>query len=159
MRVLEKIRLRARRRARQKHLQGWRDRGFGVVRAVEVARSRRPDCAALHPGYVRLRDRNGSQEGAAMNTAQLRTVFEMLMRHVENVHKINDIPLGDNDCYWSISTDDWFDLEADPEVIVGSLVDDLAELEKLPGDSLRVSANDLDRLASVLRLLSYQVSS
>jgi hypothetical protein len=77
-----------------------------------------------------------------MNTAQLRTVFEMLMRHVENVHKINDIPLGDNDCYWSISTDDWFDLEADPEVIVGSLVDDLAELEKLPGDSLRVSAND-----------------
>jgi hypothetical protein len=61
----------------------------------------------------------------------------------------------DDDYYWSVDSSQAFDMSSSPEIMVGSLDDDLNELEKLLLDSERVvTPVDFDRLGNILRYLS-----
>ena len=51
--------------------------------------------------------------------------------------------------YWTIASDDREDLEKEPDLMIGSLVDDWSELAKLLNGG-QVSTVDLERLANIL---------
>lgn len=72
---------------------------------------------------------------------------------------IYEIHKGKPDYYWSVPSPEWTEISKDPELTVGSLNDDLLELEKLLKEPERASSVDFDRVASVLRLLSDRLSS
>jgi hypothetical protein len=63
------------------------------------------------------------------------------------------------DMYWTTTSEDWLlDPPREPKLGVGSLHDDILELTKALADPQGITSVDFDRLASVLRLLSYQLS-
>ncbi|WP_400190414.1 hypothetical protein [Hymenobacter sp. B81] len=66
----------------------------------------------------------------------------------------------DTDYYALLPTDKWEDMEnlAKPEVVIGSLVDDVTELQRVATQTIPFTSVDLDRLASVLRALSQSIS-
>ena len=72
---------------------------------------------------------------------------------------IEKIDTGKRDYYWSVPSPEWVDMTKQPQLTVGSLDDDLAELNKLRAEPERASSVDLDRAAAMLRLISEELSS
>ena len=64
------------------------------------------------------------------------------------------IDAGKRDDFWSVPSPEWVDMTKEPRLMVGSLDDDLAELNKLRTEPERVSTVELDRAAAILRLIS-----
>lgn len=88
--------------------------------------------------------------------------FHLLLAHARKTG-VTHLNADNVDMYWTISSPECFltitpsgEL-ADAEVGIGSLHDDISELHRLLEDPTRASGVDLDRLASVLRLLSCQL--
>lgn len=72
---------------------------------------------------------------------------------------ISSIDAGARDLYWTTADDDWCAMNQQPELGVGSLDDDISEIEKSIQDPSRRSVVDFDRCAAVLRLLGIIASS
>lgn len=94
-----------------------------------------------------------------MKILELRECFDILLHHVEVVHGVKELAIESCDYYWSVSPAQWLSMDAKPELVVGSLVDDVNELKKLISNPDRASAVDIDRTASLLRFLSDQISA
>lgn len=92
-----------------------------------------------------------------MTVAELRECIDVLLQLAER-RGVRDLDL-ESDLYWTMSSPEWRDLYADPtpNPVVGSLIDDEAELMKLLSRPDRASAVDLERAAHLLLLLSDQV--
>lgn len=60
----------------------------------------------------------------------------------------------DSDYYWQVEPVESFDMNNNPEVMVGSLVDDLKEISKFDPEMEWVSPIDLERVAHILLYLS-----
>lgn len=93
-----------------------------------------------------------------MKLADVRRCFEILLDHAEQVHGVTDLKLHKADYYWAVPSDDWLEINETPEPVVGSLVDDFRELQSVLDSPDRASALDLERLGSLLRLLSDQIA-
>lgn len=93
-----------------------------------------------------------------MKLEDLKRCLEILLDHVEQVHGVAELDLQKADYYWSVSSDDWLEMNESPEPVVGSLVDDVRELQSVLDSPDRASALDLERLGNLLRLLSNQIA-
>lgn len=91
-----------------------------------------------------------------MTVDELERCIGRLLAHLRS-GGITTVDTGPYDYYWTVISPEWLDMEGSPELAVGSLVDDLAELQKLQLEPGRASAVDLDRVAAILRLLSDQL--
>jgi hypothetical protein len=90
-----------------------------------------------------------------MNFQDLRICLDILLAHASNVHGFSSVDLHGLDTYWLVS--DWLNVSEQPQAVVGSLADDMDELKKLVANPDRASALDLERLGTLLRLLSDQL--
>ena len=88
--------------------------------------------------------------------SELEKCFEQVMGLARS-HGFDQVELGEKDLYWQVLSDRW-EFDRDPDVAVGSLVDDVAELKRLSVGEIPPTSVDLDRLASLLTLLSEQIS-
>ena len=87
-----------------------------------------------------------------INHDQLQKIFD---RVIEMLADCKEIKLADADYYWSINAPECYEMTDNPEIVVGSLVDDIEALKKLIDNEERpVTFVDLDRLASVLHAIS-----
>lgn len=87
-----------------------------------------------------------------MKIDELEECFRILVAYARNMDLSCD---ADADLYWSVSSqDEWLNVNDDPVLGVGSLVDDVAELRKLLTEPNRATSLDLVRFGAVLRLLS-----
>ena len=72
---------------------------------------------------------------------------------------ITEVHPGERDSYWVVSGPEWVDMTKQPQQLgVGSMDDDLSELKKLLTDPHRASSVDFDRAATLLRLISDELS-
>ena len=85
--------------------------------------------------------------------------IEKLFRHT--ISLLNDVDFkhfnAETDYYSFIPTEGWNELE-EPEILIGSLYDDVTELKRVVDNDIPFSSVDLDRLASVLRAISQKIS-
>ncbi len=80
-------------------------------------------------------------------------------RVIEKLHDFNISEIEiDYDYYYIISAGKWTNFDVDPIPSVGSLVDDCEMLKKTVTDSSRFSFDDLDRISSILRAISNELS-
>ncbi|WP_426746450.1 hypothetical protein VZQ01_41825 [Myxococcus faecalis] len=71
---------------------------------------------------------------------------------------IERLDTGKRDYYWNVPSPEWVDMTKQPPLTVGSLDDDLVELDKLRAQPERAASVDLDRAAAMLRLISDELS-
>lgn len=71
---------------------------------------------------------------------------------------IEEVDTRERDYYWNVPSPEWVDMTKQPQLTVGSLDDDLVELNKLRTQPERASSVDFDRVAAMLRLLSDKLS-
>lgn len=76
-------------------------------------------------------------------------VFSFIRRN-----DINSVSDDQCDFYWTVLSEEWLDFQREPKLAVGSLSDDIEQLKKLLKDESAVSSLDIERLASVLKLLA-----
>ena len=91
-----------------------------------------------------------------LTLAQIEACFALLVDMLRR-RGIEELETGQRDFYWSVLSGDWLDFNKEPKVAVGSLDDDFAELRRLLSEDSWPSSVDLDRLSSVLRLLSEEL--
>src|SRR5687768_15683262 len=72
---------------------------------------------------------------------------------------VEKLDTGSLDLYWTVPSPEWIEMQQQPDLGVGSLGDDLTQLEKLLVDPQRASSVDLDRAAAMLRLISDRLSN
>jgi hypothetical protein len=70
---------------------------------------------------------------------------------------ISAVEVDDIDEYWLAAAPEWTDFTKQPELSVGSLSDDWEALKKVL-DGEMPTANDFDRLATLLRVVSEQIT-
>lgn len=97
------------------------------------------------------------KERRPMTLAQIRACIDLLLAHAES-QGISEIAVPAIDHYWTITSQDWRKPYEEPAPGAGSFSDDDAELVKLLHTPTRASAVDLERVASLLRLLSDQLA-
>ncbi len=86
-----------------------------------------------------------------IKTEELSTIFSILINKLYE-GEITEIMIeGDN--YWNISTSDWFEIPA-KEPVLGSLMDDWENLQKVMKGEQIASFLDYDRFASIIRMIS-----
>ncbi len=83
----------------------------------------------------------------------LRVLFEML-----RARGVESVDTAQRDFYWSVLSDDWLNFQQEPKPAVGSLDDDIEELKRLLSEDSDPSLVDLERIATVLRLLADDLS-
>lgn len=88
-----------------------------------------------------------------MSLNEIETCVSMLIKHAMS-RGVSHVDTTKHDLYWNIPSDEWVDLTKDPTISTGSLGDDILELRSLLSDPSRASVCDMDRVASILRLLS-----
>lgn len=90
-----------------------------------------------------------------VETKQLVCALQKIIKKIES-DDIKNYKI-DTDYYWIVLTKDWDNLQNEPTVAVGSLEDDWESLvESCENDF--ISYVDYDRLASILRAVSQNVS-
>ncbi|MEQ1671476.1 MAG: hypothetical protein ABL893_11505 [Hyphomicrobium sp.] len=96
---------------------------------------------------------------AELSISELREVVNSIFDHIEQEALIKKLSIGGaENLYWGISSDDLFRMEkANPEIDVGSLVDDLELLRPLLVDKKRCVALMLIHVAPLLTYLAYKV--
>lgn len=95
---------------------------------------------------------------ATMTMDEIQRCLSLLLEHASR-QGLTGIDAGNVDFYWTMTSEDWLVADIEPKPAVGSLHDDIAELKRLLTDPDRASSVDLDRLASILRLLSDHLTS
>lgn len=88
-----------------------------------------------------------------MSLDEIEACVSMLMQHARS-RGVTHVDSASHDFYWTTLSDEWVDLGKVPRVATGSLHDDILELRKLLSEPSRASVVDMDRVASVMRLLS-----
>lgn len=88
-----------------------------------------------------------------MNLDEIEACVSMLLQHAR-LRGVSYVDSARYDLYWKILSDDWVDLTKEPTVATGSLHDDIGELRNLLSEPSRASVVDMDRVASILCLLS-----
>lgn len=83
-----------------------------------------------------------------INKAELARCFELILE------QLNEETHLDMDYYLTIDTSEMVQIEESPEVVIGSLEDDWAELQRRLREGDYFSAVDYDRVAAVLRAIS-----
>ncbi len=63
------------------------------------------------------------------------------------------------DEYWIITTDEWNNFDVEPKPVVGSLKDDINFLKTVIAEDLSITYLELERLASILRAISENLTS
>ena len=80
---------------------------------------------------------------------------QICARVIEMLADFKEIKLADADYYGSIKAPECYNMTDNPEMVVGSLMDDIEALKKLIDNEERpVTSVDLDLLASVLYAIS-----
>ncbi|RKH06287.1 hypothetical protein D7V97_22725 [Corallococcus sp. CA053C] len=92
-----------------------------------------------------------------MTLEQLERTLALLFEHARS-RGVVQVDLETRDYYWNVPSPEWVDTTGQPELVVGSLHDDAAELEKMLDAPERASAVDLDRVAAMLRAISDQIA-
>jgi len=82
----------------------------------------------------------------------LKQVFDLMIEKL-NHDKAIEIEL-DIDFYWQIAADDWNVENEEPEIIVGSLIDDWEGLHNCINKKEILSYTEFDKCASILRAIS-----
>jgi len=89
---------------------------------------------------------------------ELKEIIEIvLQKYISNYGKSLKT---DNDYYWFINPDNGYNFKEvpnDEEFLVGSLVDDYTSLKQLLDEKGEVSIIDLDRISSILTVISYEI--
>jgi hypothetical protein len=89
---------------------------------------------------------------------ELERWFLMLLAHAR-ARGLSSADAAAADMYWTTTSEDWLlNPPREPKLGVGSLHDDILELRKSLADPQAITSVDFDRLASVLRLISHQLS-
>ena len=88
-----------------------------------------------------------------MSLDEIEACVLLLIQHAR-LRGLTHVDSTKYDLYWDIPSDEWVDLAKDPKVATGSLHDDIFELRNLLSDPSRASVVDMDRMASILRLMS-----
>ena len=93
-----------------------------------------------------------------IEVSNLKRLFQMVIEKLQDFEGIDKIEINeDEDMYQFISTDEW--QLSEPKPLVGSLYDDLEELEKIIIDSERViTFVDFDRISSILHFISEKMN-
>lgn len=91
-----------------------------------------------------------------MTFAEIRSCIDLLLAHAE-ARGFSEVTPPAIDHYWTIPAPDWRMPYSEPTLGAGSFADDETQLAKLRRDASRASAVDLERMASLLRLLSDQL--
>jgi hypothetical protein len=93
--------------------------------------------------------------GMDMNISldEIGACVSMLIQHAK-LRGVTHVGSTKYDLHWKILSDEWVDLAKDPSVVTGSLHDDILELRNLLAEPSRASVVDLERVASILCLLS-----
>lgn len=89
---------------------------------------------------------------------EIQECFHALVAMLNSQHLV-EIETGNHDLYWLVLGGDWLSFSGEPTPAVGSLDDDFKELKRLASGVTAPTSVDLERLASVLRLLSEKISS
>jgi len=95
-------------------------------------------------------------ESKSINLMMISTLLEAVIDDYKS-RGIHSVDISDKDEYWSISTDEMFDIyeQSDEASTLGSLQDDLKELSKLLNQEERVAtAVDMERIGNLLRAVS-----
>jgi hypothetical protein len=71
---------------------------------------------------------------------------------------ISAVEVDGMDEYWQASAPEWTDFTKQPELSVGSLSDDWEALKKVLDGEEIPTANDFDRLATLLHVVSEQIA-
>lgn len=87
---------------------------------------------------------------------QLGTLFANLIDHLKRM-EVQEISF-DEDLYWVISSEEMTVFDKPPDLMVGSLKDDITFLKTLLDEKYETEFLELERLASVLRFLSKSYS-
>lgn len=85
----------------------------------------------------------------------LRQLPLLLTRFIEHFQRegTDTVKIDDMDYYWVVEPPEWTDLQHDPSLCVGSLVDDWAELQRVVEGGI-VTTVDFNRLGAMLRAVS-----
>lgn len=92
-----------------------------------------------------------------MTFEEIQRCISILLEYVSR-QGVSSLDVCNADLYWTMTSEDWLVKDTEPKPAVGSLHDDIAELKQLLDEPGRASSVDLDRLASLLRLLSLQLT-
>ncbi|WP_092738352.1 hypothetical protein [Hymenobacter psychrophilus] len=95
------------------------------------------------------------QSNAKITTDELKSLLQRATAYLEGIGE-GTFDL-ETDYYAIIPTDDWEKLEQ-PQVVIGSLFDDVAELKRAAKNEVPFTSVDLDRLASLLRAISQHIT-
>lgn len=64
------------------------------------------------------------------------------------------------DNYWFLDDNECYNMDKEPAtLLVGSLIDDCSELSKINDDSREIGILDLERMASILKFISYAIGN
>jgi hypothetical protein len=93
-----------------------------------------------------------------INLCELQLIWEILFNKLSGATN-KKITIGDLDMYWSVRAPECYDMMRKPNLVVGSLRDDIDELRKLLEDKDRPAAFiNLDRFAAVLYAISQKLN-
>ena len=87
------------------------------------------------------------------------TIEILVKRFVEKIKesKVKDFYFSD-DYYWCVSEDDLTDMDKVPQLMVGSLQDDVDFLKSLIEEDYDTGYLDLERLSAIFKYLSKQLT-
>ena len=89
-----------------------------------------------------------------INIEELELIFNILISRLQEFN-LSEINIEDIDYYWSISYDEWTNMNKVPENTVGSLSDDWNELNKIIiGEKEIMTLVDFDRFSSIIKAIS-----
>jgi hypothetical protein len=86
---------------------------------------------------------------------EMRQLLLLLSMLVEHFHQasVDALDIDDMDYYWVVQPPQWTDFQNEPSLLVGSLIDDWAELQRVLKEDI-VTSVDFNRLGAVLRAVS-----
>lgn len=85
---------------------------------------------------------------------QLRAATDQLFQKLDELGVTH---VDSDELYWKVSLNEWQDMSTSPVLSVGSISDDADEVQRIGSSEYEVSLTDLDRVASLLRAIQYQL--
>jgi len=94
-----------------------------------------------------------------MNQISIDTVHLILNNFIKKIKQKNELYFEFKDnLYWCISEETTTNMSEKPEIIVGSIKDDIAFLNSLVEEDYDTNFLELERLSAVFKLLSIQLT-
>jgi len=92
-----------------------------------------------------------------INVSDIAQVFKKILEKL-NIDKISEFEFDDDE-YWVVLTEEWSDFDVPPDAAVGSLSDDCNFIKEVARNNELISYLELERLASILRAMSKQLTN